>query len=753
MRFGRALREAQVPQWRSFYCDYDRLQQLIERCAVTRAADQPKPPPAASESEGALTPPPINAPLTSPARALTPVCQADVDFVADLSAQVDRVEDFYRKELRELSERAAVLLEQARRLLARREAFLTTEEGEAAAAAEAGGAPAERDGEPVAAADAVAPAADGAAAEGVRTGKLFTSKLIRSSMRAAFVELYRTGRLLETFCIFNSTAFFKILKKWRKRCPGPAAAPIEAQLGGVEAQLTSGLAHAAPLQRLLGALEQAFAETFCAASPRPLETARAQLLVRQHEPVVGDLSAFVLGWRVGVALLLMLWLLWDLSIDARLRPSSDHCVTGEGYGNQTGGGGTPYSLWDDPALQVYQLAGAMIFAYWCLGIVAWRLHLARINTSFLLEISSSATARPRDIFSAAAWLTTVHHADFFGASSLHKVNRALPLLLFLSCAAALVLPWRSRRRMWAMLWQVVSGRARFVHTFYADWFTSLVKVFASAAQATCYYASGEGFDECAQMRTGRCHTSSVMNIGVLPAISSLPLLLRLVQCLRRYGETRQRFPHLANAWKYCFALVIVVLGSTHNQWKKLGGDNSDAVAFAWIVSYIVSTLYTFSWDIGVDWELQHRLRGRRMVWINRWPYCVALVLDFFLRFVWTLTLAPGTTPFGSFVDTTLSPMLAYLEIGRRSLWSLIRLEREHLTNSASYSVVPLHFDNSTDHPTAPEPAEPKSSSAYTRIWRCTTKPGLVGVALEIGGFLVVVMVCYVISFVTASPHS
>ena len=43
------------------------------------------------------------------------------------------------------------------------------------------------------------------------------------------------------------------------------------------------------LQRMLSELEHGFAHTFCSASPRPLEAARAQLLVRLHEPIVGDL--------------------------------------------------------------------------------------------------------------------------------------------------------------------------------------------------------------------------------------------------------------------------------------------------------------------------------------------------------------------------------------------------------------------------------------------------------------------------------
>ena len=167
------------------------------------------------------------------------------------------------------------------------------------------------------------------------------------------MEVYRTGRMLETFTILNATAFVKILKKWRKRRPGPVAPPILAQVADAEARLDGGVGRAERLQQTLTALESAFAETFCSASPRPLETARAQLLVRLHEPVVGDLSAFLLGWRVGVAFLLMVWLLWDLTIDSRLRPDSDHCVSGTRHGNVTIGGDPDYSLWHDPAMQVY----------------------------------------------------------------------------------------------------------------------------------------------------------------------------------------------------------------------------------------------------------------------------------------------------------------------------------------------------------------------------------------------------------------
>eukprot|EP00966_Prymnesium_polylepis_P120728 2789694-Prymnesium_polylepis.1 len=126
MRFGRALREAQVPQWRSFYCDYDRLQQLVLRCSASRAADEAKARHAAEQAEllqdGDGSPARFERPM-SPLNAITTACNADVDFVTALAGQIDHAEEFYRAQLEELMQRSAVLLEQARCVLGRGESF------------------------------------------------------------------------------------------------------------------------------------------------------------------------------------------------------------------------------------------------------------------------------------------------------------------------------------------------------------------------------------------------------------------------------------------------------------------------------------------------------------------------------------------------------------------------------------------------------------------------------------------------------
>ena len=397
----------------------------------------------------------------------------------------------------------------------------------------------------------------------------------------------------------------------------------------------------------------------------------------------------------------------------------------------------------------------------------------------------------------------VHHHDVFQAPSLHTANRALPILLILGVAFCLVHPWSTRKQIWRLFGEVLIGfcrPVRFVHVFFADWLTSVVKVWVTMAYAACYYLSGEGFDECPQPKVdASCEANPFFINAVLPFLSTLPYLLRLLQCLRMYLDTHKRFPHLANAWKYCFALLIVVIGATHQQWKKLPQTGSDIITNIWIITYAISTTYTFSWDVFMDCTRARRLwprspatpphppprphvflrclfrcgsakcasfspsclafagglyfkegrpyafawrrlrRDRRMVHPTSWvPYYAAVVADVFLRFLWTLTLAPTHLPFGDFVNYSVKPLLSFAEICRRAMWSLFRVENEHLNSTLAYKridVVPLHFERGA--PPRP-PEDPKEGPSY------------LSVALEVSAFILAVLLCYAISYATHS---
>ena len=79
-----------------------------------------------------------------------------------------------------------------------------------------------------------------------------------------------------------------------------------------------------------------------------------------------------------------------------------------------------------------------------------------------------------------------------------------------------------------------------------------------------------------------------------------------------------------------------------------------------------------------------------------WPYYCAIVFDLFLRFFWSYTLIPQRDQQDfSDIGVIISPISAIAEILRRTMWSVLRLENEHLNNTAGYRDVlhiPLHFD-------------------------------------------------------------
>lgn len=52
-----------------------------------------------------------------------------------------------------------------------------------------------------------------------------------------------------------------------------------------------------------------------------------------------------------------------------------------------------------------------------------------------------------------------------------------------------------------------------------------------------------------------------MLYGIRPFVACLPAWFRFAQCLRRYKDTRQAFPHLVNAGKYSTAFFVVAFST------------------------------------------------------------------------------------------------------------------------------------------------------------------------------------------------
>ncbi|CAN0311165.1 unnamed protein product, partial [Discosporangium mesarthrocarpum] len=97
-------------------------------------------------------------------------------------------------------------------------------------------------------------------------------------------------------------------------------------------------------------------------------------------------------------------------------------------------------------------------------------------------------------------------------------------------------------------------------------------------------------------------------------------------------------------------------------------------------SALVNSLYSFAWDVRMDWGLgQPRAKKwglRNTLLVSRdasWPYYIAVAVDLVLRLAW-LPVRLGERKLDDTIDLAL--MLGVLEVTRRSMWNVFRLEWE-----------------------------------------------------------------------------
>lgn len=169
-----------------------------------------------------------------------------------------------------------------------------------------------------------------------------------------------------------------------------------------------------------------------------------------------------------------------------------------------------------------------------------------------------------------------------------------------------------------------------------------------------------------------CNSSHSRLLGFF---STLPGIWRALQCIRRYYDTRNIFPHLVNCGKYtCTILYYMCL----SLWRI---NKTTELKSLFIVWATINAIYCTIWDLVMDWSLlnpyaKHRFLRDTLGYKQVWLYYVALVVDPILRFNWIF--------YAIFADdvqhsAVLSFIISLSEICRRGLWMLFRVENEHCT--------------------------------------------------------------------------
>ncbi|KAI9828327.1 MAG: hypothetical protein M1832_002755 [Thelocarpon impressellum] len=229
---------------------------------------------------------------------------------------------------------------------------------------------------------------------------------------------------------------------------------------------------------------------------------------------------------------------------------------------------------------------------------------------------------------------------------------------------------------------------------------------------------------------GRCNSRHSRLLGFF---TTLPGIWRLLQCLRRYRDTRNVFPHLVNGGKYTFTVLFYLSLSLYRI------DTTPSLRALFIFCATVNSVYCSVWDVAMDWSLgnpyaHHPLLRDVLGYRRAWVYYGAMVIDPLLRFNWLFYVAfAGELQHSA----ALSFAVALSEVLRRGVWALFRVENEHCTNVGRFRAsrdVPLPYSLETTPPStatltsAAEQPSATPSSAPAPATRVPTQQSSAGSA-------------------------
>ena len=202
----------------------------------------------------------------------------------------------------------------------------------------------------------------------------------------------------------------------------------------------------------------------------------------------------------------------------------------------------------------------------------------------------------------------------------------------------LVFPLRTRIPMWKAIGKVVTApldSPNFFHGYIGDIFTSMVKVFQDVVWTICWVGSGDFMiSEDLKQSTKHEWSSTFWYRNVLiPIVCLLPLVIRFNQCLRRYADSGDRWPHLANAFKYAMSQTVTLFGAFHPLYLLHNRHQAGKInwfQFFWLILFVSSSLYSFTWDVYMDWGLgrkKYGWLGQTLMYPRRYYYYSVMALD------------------------------------------------------------------------------------------------------------------------------
>ncbi|XP_046843969.1 xenotropic and polytropic retrovirus receptor 1-like [Xenia sp. Carnegie-2017] len=346
-----------------------------------------------------------------------------------------------------------------------------------------------------------------------------------------------------------------------------------------------------------------------------------------------------------------------------------------------------------PILRMYRGVFLLVVMVFLVAINTYGWRAAGVNHVLIFELDPRTHLTYQQLLEASAMLAVIwclslmayiYHGNI-GIYSLTPPSVMAVLFIVFTLNPFKVGFHGARWWLLKIIYRVVTApfhSVGFADFWLADQMNSLCRMFLDFEFSICFLFYGQKIDEDVCVKN---------TYGIRPIVLCLPAWFRFAQCLRRYHDTKNVFPHLVNAGKYSTTFFIVIF-STLTKSKTDHDDSYQGTYFIlWVISILIGSCYTLTWDLKMDWGLlklnmkENTFLREEVVYPNKFVYYLAIVEDFVFRFIWSLSISIGYST--NLHDEVMITVLAVCEIFRRFVWNFFRLENEHLNNCGEFRAV------------------------------------------------------------------
>mmetsp|Transcript_40964 Transcript_40964/g.55817 ORF Transcript_40964/g.55817 Transcript_40964/m.55817 type:complete len:309 (-) Transcript_40964:783-1709(-) len=260
------------------------------------------------------------------------------------------------------------------------------------------------------------------------------------------------------------------------------------------------------------------------------------------------------------------------------------------------------------------------------------------------------------------------------------------------------------RELLGVLFSGLASTPTLLQTFIADIFCSMPKIFSDLLYSACIYLPPVG-------DTSTCTPAASPAFAVASSVCLvIPFYFRLMQSLRcaydAWTQNRSSLRrHLLNACKYTASITLVVISILKPGYER-GTTARQRLETAWLCLSVLCTAANYAWDVVMDWGLLQGIRDEAeadtglsscLLRPHRlypdWFYYSAICSNAVMRFGWAVYVSPEQ----EVVSQHAILLLACVELVRRFVWALLRLEWQHV-KTACFEPEETELTGTSAHP-------------------------------------------------------